>query len=1020
MGSRGAADREPSRALVPVSRRTFLRYAGLTGLVVTFDQGRSVIRVMAAPGDIIDPPSGLFTRTVRRRQDLFVATFEFRNLKLVNGKLSRQQAGQPSYIGVVLPPQHLTERALALGGPVTPPGSIASRLAGQSRLAFRVPGSVLPLDFKLDELLKWSQFALQVVPAADPAAANKAIREPTAIETAIELPWFLVLSPDALAAFAHATQPVTRAGRTELWHTRLAARGASAGTVVETSSPKPVQAVWARDSGFDPALDDNPQPGPFAPPDANALTPDDRAQIVRLTSDHDLDIRQPVQVNRMMLSALGGWLDSRGVWNVEGSDFSVEDWRHIAQMGRDSYVRIVRVGFLAPFGHKAARVRITERRFVGAGNGNLGAYLTYKTFIVVRQPVKDYGGGAAPGEPNDSRQFPFRSLRILTQTTPDLDDPQPQEFTYIPHAGGQPVQFSFVGTDWVGQETAFTAPVMWIDQSVAYDTLGLNAVKFSYNGINKNDPKRKRPAGGQRVAFAPEKQGGDTSFEVASLVLQAVEHDPDSTLDQLKALGQLPFYPGIEEAGVTLAAAEQAAGQALGESLVKVAQPFLDHGFDGLENLGETFLETVGSGPLLDFAKDAGRIGGVATPNLGVSGLTRRLGPVGGAIEELAKGNFDPLDYLDPAAKLLGNVKLGDVLEVLEGLDGIASSPLIKTTFVPEPPALPKQVVTKLDFEPKLKSDPLHIFAPDGDSGLTLHAEVITDLLNPAASTFSVVGDLRNFAVNLIGDGPAQFLILHVKRVKFTTGKDAAPDLDFVLGEVEFAGVLEFVNELKNFLSSLGKKYGIEVTPAGAAVSLTLPLPSIGVGVFSINNISLGFGGIVPFNGDAARFRFNFCTRENPFKLTVAMFGGGGFFGLECGTDKSVMLEVSLEFGAAVAFDIGVASGGVEIMAGIYMKIEDDNAALTGFLRMGGELGILGIIRISMELYLGFTYHFPPEDKCVGRATFHLEVEILIFSFSINAEIERKFGGENDPTFAQFMTPSNWTDYCEAYAPLGA
>ncbi len=1036
---------DSSKALVPVTRRAVLRYAGITGLLVSVGDRLSWLRVLPASGDIIDPPDGVFTKTVRRRSDMFVVTFEFRNLKLNNGNLSKQVLAQPAYIGVLLQPQNVHERAFQLGADVPPPGSVPTRLAGMSRIAFRVPNSVLPMPYKLEELLKWSQLALEVVPAANPNAANKDLRAPTVTETAIEMPYFLILSPDILAAFAHATSPVTHANVTELWHTRLASRGAGGGAV-ETSSPKPIQAVWARDSQFAPH-GTNTQAGPFgAPADAHSLTPEERNQIVRLTSDHTLTSgRQPALADRMMLSALGGWLDATGTWQPPAG-LSLTNWRHIAHMGRDSYVRTVKLGFLAPFGHRAVRVKITERRFRADANGNLAAYLFYKVFIIVREPVKNFGSDAAPGQPNDGREFPFRSVRILTQTTPTLKDPVPpgeSELLHVPRSAvdSSPVEFSLIATDWVGQETAITTPVTWVERGHAYSAVGLERLKTSYSGQNtKDSPMRKRPAHGQRIAFAPERERGDTSFDVGSLTWKAVDRAPGQSLFGLALVQQYPLYPAIEEAGLTLAAAEQAAGQSLGESVMKIAKPFVDHGFDELEefgedfaNFGEAFLEKVpGAQQLLDFAKDTSRTGGLATPNLTISGLTRRLGPVGGAIDQIATGKFDPFDYLDPAAKLLGNLKLGDVLKVLDKLEGVLSSPLIQTTILPEqppPPALPvppTSIKTVLDWKPQLQPDQLHIFDPGTEGTLHLRAESLADLLNPDKSTFSVVGDLRNFTINLIGDETSLFLRLHVKRLKFTAGKDAKPDLDFVLGDIEFDGVLKFVEELRNFLSTFGKKYGIVVTPQGVSASLSLPIPSIGVGVFSINNITLGIGGIVPFNGDAARFRFNFCTRENPFKLTVAMFGGGGFFGIECGTDSSVMLEVALEFGAAVAFDIGVASGGVEIMAGIYMKIEEipgpapDSASLTGYLRMGGELGILGIIRISMELYLGFTYEFPPIDKCVGRATFHLEVEILIFSFSISAEIERRFGGENDPTFAQFMTPSDWTEYCEAYAAIGA
>ena len=39
----------------------------------------------------------------------------------------------------------------------------------------------------------------------------------------------------------------------------------------------------------------------------------------------------------------------------------ITDWHHIISVGRDSYVRTVQRGFLAPFGQPAAVATVTER-----------------------------------------------------------------------------------------------------------------------------------------------------------------------------------------------------------------------------------------------------------------------------------------------------------------------------------------------------------------------------------------------------------------------------------------------------------------------------------------------------------------------------------------------------------------------------------------------------------------------------------------------------------------------------------
>ena len=71
-----------------------------------------------------------------------------------------------------------------------------------------------------------------------------------------------------------------------------------------------------------------------------------------------------MDVNLLMLSSLGSWLDTRGAWEFpQPRGLSVEEWRHRATLGRDHYVRVVYAGFLMPFGHRASVIKITERQF---------------------------------------------------------------------------------------------------------------------------------------------------------------------------------------------------------------------------------------------------------------------------------------------------------------------------------------------------------------------------------------------------------------------------------------------------------------------------------------------------------------------------------------------------------------------------------------------------------------------------------------------------------------------------------
>ena len=131
---------------------------------------------------------------------------------------------------------------------------------------------------------------------------------------------------------------------------------------------------------------------------------------------------------------------------------------------------------------------------------------------------------------------------------------------------------------------------------------------------------------------------------------------------------------------------------------------------------------------------------------------------------------------------------------------------------------------------------------------------------------------------------------------------------------------------------------------------------------------------------------------------------------------------MSLEFGAIVALDFGVASGSVSAMAGVYIRLEGDAGSLTGYFRVRGEVDVLSLISACIELYMSLTYEFDT-GKMIGHAEISVTVKVLFFSGSVKISCERKFAGSNgDPTVAQMLdvhadgSSKPWDDYCLAFA----
>ena len=331
----------------------------------------------------------------------------------------------------------------------------------------------------------------------------------------------------------------------------------------------------------------------------------------------------------------------------------------------------------------------------------------------------------------------------------------------------------------------------------------------------------------------------------------------------------------------------------------------------------------------------------------------------------------------------------------------------------------------RLEWQPALgnwpagSSDTDAVFHPRRD-GLTLAVEVRASAKDEAG--VDVFAELRDFTLQLMPGAP--LVRAAFKRIAFRGGSSRKPEVDVVFGGLEFVGFLSFIETLKQLipLDGFSDPPFLEASTEGITAGFTISLPNVAIGVFSLTNLSLSADTRIPFLGKSVTVGFSFCTRERPFTLAVAFLGGGGFFGIRLSPQGLEVLEMSLEFGAIVALDFGVASGSVSAMAGIYIRLEGKAGSLTGYFRVRGEVDVLSLISACIELYMSLTYEFDT-GKMIGQATISVTVKVLFFSGSVQISAERKFAGSNgDPTVAQMLdfhpdgSSKPWDDYCLAFA----
>jgi hypothetical protein len=582
------------------------------------------------------------------------------------------------------------------------------RLRSQSQAV--IVGRAEDLDLKIDlSTLMWR------------------FRAPAFDETALEVPTKLVLSPHAAGAFVHEPDAVRPPGNTrvDLWHSRLETR-TPGGEVSEDAASRTVRAVWARSGaplGFPLRFGepDGPPPLPAGGPPYVSLDVRDRYDLVHLTSDFGKRWAEPdpVDVNRLLLSSLGAWLDSLGRWN-RPDVAALSEWRHLATMARDHYVRVVYEGVLFPFGHRVALIKVTERKFHASLPGN-AAMLRQQMFIAVRQHERRYAapGIRTPASELYERAMPFTWLRLRTSVTPLLDPPNAfacqvhvadtsplsssnrfkgapppnlDRMLFWPMVANRLFRFEFTGETPDGEHVDFAAPAIFgtLDKLNGVDTIPrdvdlMEFASLAYAERSDGGVKAARaPLHGQRLTLAPHKVTGDTTFAVESVSWNAhVPRNAPSALDpydaEVTTLQRPRFFPTVPGLEVNLPAHQVLTG-ATGPVQAKFAAPFLAEaagGGLGGANKGEVLLE-VTSGEAMDFSTRGDKAGGLAQPNFAIAGVSRSLGPISGAagVGTIASGTFDPTDFfaggLGP--KLFGVIPLSKIIGAVTDLAGDAAA----------------------------------------------------------------------------------------------------------------------------------------------------------------------------------------------------------------------------------------------------------------------------------------------------------------------------------------------------------
>lgn len=992
---------------------------------------------------------------VLRPADLLQLQFEFVNLRLRKAGshdpfLERCTVGE-AYVVAHFPPQFLAEqaftedsRAETQDAPCPDPRPVPARSAGPSRLAFRLPPGMNTLPYSLESLLNWNQLEPELVPASRP---TEEIAEPHGYKSAIEVPYRLVLSPMKAGKWLHSFDPVTREGRVEVWHTRLLPD-------LSVDDKARVVAVWTPDwkstsgtGSSDPntcGLESKGMDCLVGNPFCMSLNAQDRVDIVRLSHD-SCTKPEPIRADLFMLSGLGAWAELEGYWpDTEERGFtSLEKWAHSITMGREHFAIIERRGFLFPFGHRAVLVTETERRVheVPAGRGltELVAYLRIKQYIRVQEPFKDY----------NTWDMPLVRVTFRESRTPNLDpggyvakrqhkdctpddkgccDATMEYWSQIncraiwPLVGGRPFRFTIDAIDRAGNAVSFKAPVVFVEDGPAIgkdhcrdpedpdEPEQCAILKDTRCEFLRNDARRS-DLESQAVALARSYRKGDTEVEGQWLTF-------DAQILKYLGPGVPPFRPKLD----VVAGRVPAVAQFVTEGDGVVTLGLLDPDENG--NAPELFAE-LKEGSHLDasFHTQRQASGGVVAPTPAITHLSRRFGPVGADKATVRKQlaargaiGLEPEHFFHKDAAILGQIPLKEIIGALDVGDS-ASVPALQsllTEWADGPDQLTQSLNWNTDRLKQYAFGGFFQFKPSQGATLSIDGTFEGWPGTELAPSFRVIGRLGPPAP---GSGaPGGFVValdfgvagleLVFKSAEFETSSAGGTHFSVDISDVRLTGALAFINALQEFLKKFQQSTGIslEITSRGLLVRLPpIKVPTIEMGMFALQQLNIVNWCRLPFEPAPIEFGFEFARREHPFILNVGPYAGGGFVALVLTGDKNGVrhMAAALEFGAMKTLDFGVANGALYVMGGLYYEMErrdkpEPHVAIIyrAYIRAGGQLHALGLVTMSVELYLALEAgENGRQSYLIGTASFTYSFEISFVRKSFSITYTQRFNG---------------------------
>lgn len=997
-GPRGGGDDAPVLRWRVGRRRLLALGAGGVAVAATPGPLRSVLLPPLDPlldallGEVAYATPPDLTVRLLRPSDQVRLTFEFVNLQRNGAILEKINNANPAFMRVIFGSQHTTEPAPASTFVMPANTAGPSLSADPSRLVFFVDP---PIDFTVDKLLDFATFNLSLDNRSDPAAPNSAVgTAPSDDVTAIEIPTGLILSPAGGSnRFTAEQAPITHNDVTELWRARLGVR--SGANLLEPPDATPTVRAIYNALSFDP----------FASIPIDLI---ERGDLVNAMANYGDTVLYPnheaAEVGQLWLTSSGGFLDLAAEW--DGGTGNISSWIHRALTGRDVLVRITKRGRLAPFGHKANIVEVTERVYKDDSGGNPVAILVKTEYLSISQRTRTFPD-ASDYMPYEGRHLPFVSVSAATpgggkflspflsagpqvrvgqkQVTWTNSQGQAKSLNlnnawlvteYVDGTGDPLLQIQFSGVDRHGQVSEWEMPVVFVEESNAF-AMGNNTPPTNlreYYADSESNSIRTPEFGDQSVGWtdhnpsSPGKNSASTSKKTDRIrfTLDAPAGNP--TKQELTAADTPAFFPAVERAWVrdeTLDSLTAGGGTGrfhartaglgdTGTHEVVISTDFLTNGTKG-PNKGGRYLDLT----VAITASQSTNTRSMLQPDVNVEAFSIALGAGGDPPPN--NGTFDIENALKSGAKILGTYLLTDLIEAITNVKSPntdARLPRYSVKTVPGTNALdpPKEITHEFTWKPPLKSlkvNNKYTFVIAKDLTKADLPNVVKGPTEAEITLTQTISALSDAAVDTTLDvvirdfgvivPPILPIVgLVLSKLRFIDD-NGAESLDLTIEAFTFVGPLNFMDVMNPFLEKIGGEATIHIDEEGIEAQITVTLPDIAFGIVSLTNLKVGVLIEIPFDEDPPFIRFNIGTRNDPVKISVLGIGGSSYFIVGISPKpENPGLGGIVELEFSIAFLMELSASVIIVSAAISASI-----GLILELEASGETTLTGFLRLE-------------------------------------------------------------------------